>query len=49
MSIITSTATVTPEDLLDHPDAANYELVDGKPVERQMGLESSEIALRIAF
>jgi Uma2 family endonuclease len=49
MSIITSTAPVTPEDLLDLPDAAGYELVDGKLVDRQMGLESSRISARIIF
>ena len=44
---LTSTAAVTPEELLNLPDAVSYELVDGKLVERNMGLESSEIAARI--
>jgi Uma2 family endonuclease len=37
----------TPEDLLRLPDAVNYELVDGKLVERSMGYESSAIAAQI--
>ena len=37
----------TPEDLLAMPDAVSYELVDGNLVERNMGMESSEIAARI--
>ncbi len=49
MSTITADATVTPEDLLQMPDSIQYELVDGQLVERHMGTESSEIALRIAF
>ena len=48
MSVITSSAPVTPEALLTMPDAVKYELIDGKLVERNMGMESSEIALRIA-
>ena len=47
MSILTP--PVTPEDLLSLPDGEGYELVDGKLVERHMGMESSKIALRIAF
>ncbi|HEY8747936.1 MAG TPA: Uma2 family endonuclease [Tepidisphaeraceae bacterium] len=47
MSIITPIAAVTPEDLLELSDAVRYELVEGQLVERQMGLESSEIAARI--
>jgi Uma2 family endonuclease len=47
MGIITPAAPVTPEELLELPDAVNYELVDGKLVERHTGLESSEIAARI--
>jgi Uma2 family endonuclease len=37
----------TPDDLLRLPDSVNYELVDGKLVERHMGAESSEVAMRI--
>jgi Uma2 family endonuclease len=40
-------AFFTPDDLLRLPDAVNYELVDGKLVERQMGMESSLVALQI--
>jgi len=40
---------ITPEELLALPDAVNYELVDGQLVERKMGFESSEIALKIAI
>jgi Uma2 family endonuclease len=47
MSTLTIDAPVTPEDLLKIPDAVNYELVGGKLVERKMGMESSEIAVRI--
>src|SRR4051794_13564335 len=49
MTTINAPATVTPEDLLTMPDAVNYELVDGRLVERNMGMESSEIAIRIAL
>src|SRR5579859_1577977 len=49
MSILPPPTRVTPEDLLSLPDANGYELVDGRLVERQMGMESSKIALRIAF
>jgi Uma2 family endonuclease len=46
---LSSAPPFTPEDLLRLPDAVNYELVDGKLVERNMGMESSEIAVRIAI
>jgi len=49
MSLLTPSTSVTPDDLLSLPDAKGYELVDGRLVERQMGMESSKIALRIAF
>jgi Uma2 family endonuclease len=49
MTTITPRTTFTPEDLLRLPDAVSYELVDGKLVERNMGMESSEIAMRIAI
>lgn len=42
-----SYALITPEELLRMPDGVDYELVDGKLVERNMGMESSEIAARI--
>jgi Uma2 family endonuclease len=38
---------ITPEQLLGVPNSVNYELVDGRLVERNMGLESSGIAARI--
>lgn len=49
MTLANVETTFTPEDLLLMEDGVNYELVDGKLVERHMGMESSEIALRIAF
>jgi|SRR5579871_3059605 len=49
MSIITPTAPITPEELLDRPDEVNYELVDGRLVERHMGMESSKIAAKILY
>jgi Uma2 family endonuclease len=49
MTIANPGTLFTPDDLLRMEDAVNYELVDGKLVERHMGMESSEIALRIAF
>ncbi len=36
MSVATTKPEMTPEDLLDLPDAARYELVDGQLVERNM-------------
>jgi Uma2 family endonuclease len=45
--IPSSYVLITPEELLRMPDGVNYELVDGKLVERNMGMESSEIAARI--
>ena len=47
MSILAPSSTVTPEELLAMPDSVDFELVDGKLVERHMGMESSEIAARI--
>jgi Uma2 family endonuclease len=37
----------TPEDLLNLPDAVNYELANGNLVERHMGSESSAIAVAV--
>ena len=47
-----STAVVTkthytPEDLLDMPDGKSYELVGGRLVERNMGIESSWVGSRL--
>ncbi|HZL35343.1 MAG TPA: Uma2 family endonuclease [Tepidisphaeraceae bacterium] len=47
LSPIAPVAKITPEDLLAMPDGVDYELVDGKLVERNMGYESSVIAVRI--
>jgi Uma2 family endonuclease len=49
MTTITPRTHFTPEDLLRLPEAVSYELVDGKLVERNMGMESSYIAARIVF
>jgi Uma2 family endonuclease len=47
MTLAQTETAFTPEDLLRMDDGVNYELVDGKLVERHMGMESSEIAARI--
>ena len=47
MTIANTGMLFTPDDLLRMEDAVNYELVDGKLVERHMGMESSEVAVRI--
>ncbi len=47
MSTLASNTRFTPDDLLRMPDAVNYELVDGRLVERQMGMESSGVGARI--
>jgi Uma2 family endonuclease len=39
----------TPEDLLAMPDGKNYELVNGRLVERNMGAESSEVGGNLYF
>ncbi len=43
-AVATEARQYTPEDLLAMPDEKNYELVDGRLVERNMGAESSEVA-----
>lgn len=40
-AVATETRRYTPEDLLAMPDGKNYELVNGRLVERNMGAESS--------
>lgn len=40
--------TITPDELLAMSDAVDYELVDGRLVERPMGSESSAIAALVA-
>jgi Uma2 family endonuclease len=47
MTIANTGTLFTPDDLLRMEDAVNYELVDGKLVERHMGMESSAIAGQI--
>lgn len=47
MTTIPTAAAITPEDLLALPDGVRFELVDGRLVERHMGMESSWIAARI--
>jgi Uma2 family endonuclease len=37
----------TPEDLLAMPDGKSYELVGGQLLERNMGMESSRVAMRL--
>ena len=34
---------ITPDQLLRMPDSVSYELVDGRLVERQMGMQSSRV------
>jgi Uma2 family endonuclease len=49
MTIANTGTLFTPDDLLRMENAVSYELVDGKLVERHMGMESSAIAVRVAF
>jgi Uma2 family endonuclease len=49
MSFTMPTIRMTPEEFLILPDAVGYELVDGRLVERHSCMESSEIAIQIAF
>ena len=48
-AVATQARRYTPEDLLAMPDEKNYELVDGRLVERNMGSESSEIGGELYF
>ena len=41
MTIANTGSLFTPDDLLQMEDAVNFELVDGKLVERHMGMEST--------
>jgi hypothetical protein len=43
MTVINTGATFTPEDLLRMQDAVKYELVDGKLVERNMGITGEDV------
>lgn len=47
MSLPTSSANFTPEDLLLMPDGDRFELVDGQLVEKGMGFQSSFIGGRL--
>jgi Uma2 family endonuclease len=46
-AVATEARRYTPEDLLAMPDEKNYELVDGRLVERKMGAESSLVGGRL--
>jgi Uma2 family endonuclease len=48
-AVATEARRYTPEDLLAMPDEKNYELVDGRLVERNMGSESSEVGGELYF
>ena len=39
--------TMTPEEFLDFEDGAGYELLCGRPVERNMSIDSSEVGRQI--
>lgn len=43
MNILAIPTLYTPDDLLRMPDSKSFELVDGHLVERNMGMESSEV------
>src|SRR5687767_3124919 len=47
MTTASQAPPITPDDLLKLPDSLDYELLDGRLVERHTGLESSEIAARL--
>jgi Uma2 family endonuclease len=47
MSLMASISSMTPEEFLRLPDSNGYELVDGKLVERHMGLKASSVGARI--
>jgi Uma2 family endonuclease len=46
MSAVATEARYTPDDLLEMPDAVQYELVDGRLVERNMSALSSLVAMQ---
>jgi hypothetical protein len=43
MSMTEAKSTLSPQELLDLPDAANYELVDGNLVERHTGSDRAPL------
>jgi Uma2 family endonuclease len=47
MSTVEIVPVVTPDDLLNMPDGARYELIDGRLVKREMGFRSSFIGGRL--
>jgi Uma2 family endonuclease len=47
MNLLLPQPVITADDLLAMPDGDSYELVDGKPVERHMGSESSYVGGRL--
>jgi len=49
MSTAEVVKTYTPEDLLTLPDDRAYELVDGRLVEKRMGMKSSRAASRLCY
>jgi Uma2 family endonuclease len=49
LSPIAPPTPITPEELLAMPDSVDYELVDGKLVERNMGCESGFIEIHVAL
>jgi Uma2 family endonuclease len=48
MNDLEASAILTPDELLRLPDGDSYELIDGHPVEKHMGGESSYVGLEIA-
>jgi Uma2 family endonuclease len=48
MNDLEAIATLTPDELLRLPDGDSYELIDGHPVEKHMGGESSFVGGRIS-
>lgn len=47
MHAVAETTTYTPDDLLKLPDGKHFELVNGQLVERDMSLESCEVAANV--
>jgi Uma2 family endonuclease len=48
MNVLTSVATLTPEDLLAMPNGDFYELVNGRLMERKLGAKASWVGRRCA-
>jgi Uma2 family endonuclease len=48
MNMKPTTVLMNPDDLLAMPDGDKYELVNGIPVEKQMGAESGEITMALS-